>query len=407
MKKKCLIIIFLILFILLYVFTCTFQSLAFGIIQIDYFTETLEEKKCLDENCSFYYNVYIPDYIDDSILASIKNDLDKSDSLYAIEGGYCFPLDGDICDSTLVKALFKVNDSTLLLNKYNYSFIKENTTKMTSDTINLKDCQLAYEKVDSLELDKCIVVASKKNQTMEWNPSISSFTHKLFYETNELKEGFVLDKNKLMSPKFSFYRNGMIKKIGIKTTIDNNTLWYNNDSSGFEYEFDYYGYKTKETKYTLGEISYVKEFFKNGKTSFYRNNNESTRYHENGQIASGVNGEFSSEGDLLVSCESQFLFADLFYNIKQRIFYPNGVLKRETLYKGFRYKSPFIFSEELMKIYPLYINFYSKNGELVKKVTDVKNEIGITDDYNIGGEFYPGISWKKEFKMIKNNLITK
>lgn len=60
-----------------------------------------------------------------------------------------------------------------------------------------------------------------------------------------------------------------------------------------------------------------------------------------------------------------------------------------------------------MKIYPLYINFYSKNGELVKKVTDVKNEIGITDDYNIGGEFYPGISWKKEFKMIKNNLITK
>lgn len=403
MKKKCLIIIFLILFILLYVFI-SFLTTGTFFVENGYFTKSLEERKCLDENCSFYYNVYIPDYIDDSILTSIKNDLDKSDSLYTIEGGFCFPLDGDICDSTLVKALFKVNDSTLLLNKYNYSFIKENTTKMSSDTINLKDCQLAYEKVDSLKLNECIVVASKKNTTMEWNPSISSFTNKLFYETNELKEGFVLDKNKLMSPKFSFYRNGMIKKIEIKTTIDNNTLWYNNDSSGFEYEFDYYGYKTKETKYTLGKISYVKEFFKNGKTSVYENDNESIRYHENGQIASGVNGSFSSEGDLLVSCENQFLFAGLFYNIKQRIFYPNGILKRETLYKGIKHPLTVLLSE---KIYPIYIDFYSKNGVLIKKITDVKNDIKIYDDNSVSGDFYQGISWKTEFKMIKNNPKTK
>lgn len=407
MKKKCLIIIFLILFILLYVFISSFTAFTLRVVN-GYFTETLEEKKCLDENCSFYYNVYIPDYIDDSILASIKNDLDKSDSLYAIEGGYCFPLDGDICDSTLVKTLFKVNDSTLLLNKYNYSFIKENTTKMSSDTINLRDCQLAYEKVDSLKLDKCIVVASKKNPTMEWNPSISSFTNKLFYETNELKEGFVLDKNKLMSPKFSFYRNGMIKQIGIKTTIDNNTLWYNNDSSGFEYEFDYYGYKTKETKYTLGEISYVKEFFKNGKISFYvhyfANDNVHVFYHENGQIASGVNGSFSSEGDLLESYEDHSLFADIFYNFKERIFYPNGVLKRETLYKGIKTPLTGLFSKT---IYPIYIDFYSKNGELIKRITDVKNDIEIYDDYTESGGFYQGINWKTEFKMIKNKLITK
>ncbi len=386
--------IFFVWFLLGYIISYNYEIIN-SIEDDSYIMKPSGGSNCFGKKCVLKTRLHYADFLDSNLVTKIIEQYGQGDKIFEISpelfGYSCFPLDGVPCDSLYYRAIdHNSNDSIVYIIDYYYDKLVHKAFAIDSTTIDVVYCKDNVDDIkDSIDLESFLDACDGISGVVRKVPIYLNFSNKTVYQTGELKSGVLLKNGKMITPYFEYYKDGRLKHRLPYYNLNGTRYWQGKDSSGTETSWFHNGRIKEIIVWRNGESILKKVHIKTGILQYISSEKYFISYSANGYVLSKtdfyssfpekitIRENFHKDGFLR---STEFSRVGLFdYSRVWRIYYPNGMLKRETVFRGILNPLVAIIGDK-----PDYVKEFDFHGRLIRTITSFE-----------GGD-YVGISWKKE-----------